>query len=45
MIFSGLELRVKEEEQLEAFRKYCKDNNINIPEGYDDENRFVLRIL
>jgi len=46
MIFGGdTELRDQEEEKLEAFRDYCKTNGITLPEGYDDENRFVLRVL
>lgn len=45
LIFQNVELREKEEEQLEQFRQYCKDNNITIPEGYDDDKRFVLRVL
>ena len=38
-------LREKEETHLEQFRDYCKENSIVIPEGYDDDNRFVLRVL
>lgn len=45
LIFEGVELREKEEEHLEKFRDYCKENNITIPAGYDDEKRFVLRVL
>lgn len=30
---------------MEAFREYCSENNIAIPEGYDDETRFILRVL
>ena len=41
----NIELRDKEESQLEAFREYCTENNIAIPEGYDDDSRFVLRVL
>ena len=46
MIFGGdTELRDQEEEKLEEFREYCKSKGITIPEGYDDESRFVLRVL
>mmetsp|Transcript_11069 Transcript_11069/g.18523 ORF Transcript_11069/g.18523 Transcript_11069/m.18523 type:complete len:167 (+) Transcript_11069:146-646(+) len=45
MIFTNVELRDKEEDHLEAFRKFCKEKGQDIPEGYDDENRFVLRVL
>ena len=45
LIFENVELREAEEEKLEAFREYCKENNITIPEGYDDEKRFLLRVL
>ena len=30
---------------MDIFRQYCKDNNITLPAGYDDESRFALRIL
>jgi uncharacterized protein YeeX (DUF496 family) len=30
---------------LDQFRDYCKENNIKIPDGYDDDSRFVLRVL
>ena len=45
LIFQNVELREREEEQLDAFRDYCKENGITIPEGYDDDKRFVLRVL
>ena len=45
LIFEESELKAKEEEHLENFRQYCKDNNVILPEGYDDEKRFALRIL
>lgn len=41
----NIELRDKEEAQLDAFREYCQENNITIPDGYDDETRFILRVL
>jgi hypothetical protein len=44
-IFTNDELREKEEQHLEQFREYCSQNQITIPQGYDDDNRFVLRIL
>ena len=45
LIFMETELKQKEEDHLENFRQYCKDNNINLPQGYDDDSRFALRIL
>lgn len=45
LIFMNVELRDKEETQLEAFREYCQENSIAIPDGYDDDTRFLLRIL
>ena len=45
LIFETVDLREAEEEKLDAFREYCKENNITIPEGYDDEKRFLLRVL
>lgn len=38
-------MREKEETHLEQFREYCKQNQIVIPAGYDDDNHFLLRIL
>ncbi len=38
-------MREKEEEELDKFREHCKNNKINIPDGYDDHTRFLLRIL
>jgi hypothetical protein len=45
LIFTEIDLREKEETHLEQFREYCTQNQITIPEGYDDDNRFLLRIL
>ena len=45
LIFSNVDLREKEETHLEQFRQYCKDNNMEIPTGYDNDDRFVLRVL
>lgn len=45
LIFMKVELREREEEELEKFRDFCKENGHTIPEGYDDESRFVLRVL
>lgn len=45
LIFEGVELRQKEEDHIENFREYCKTSNITIPEGYDDDKKFILRIL
>ena len=45
MIFTEVDLRPKEDEHLDNFREHCKKQNIDIPEGYDDESRFVLRVL
>ena len=45
LIFMNVDLRDKEEDHLDNFRSYCKEKGIFIPEGYDDESRFVLRVL
>ena len=45
LIFETVDLREAEEEKLDAFREYCKENDVTIPEGYDDEKRFLLRVL
>ena len=45
LIFHNQELREKEETHLEQFKDYCEENNIVIPEGYDDQNKYMLRIL
>ena len=45
MIFENVDLREREEEQLDKFRDFCKENEITIPEGYDDEKRHLLRVL
>ena len=45
LLFEGVELRSKEEDHLDNFREYCKTNSIVIPEGYDDDKKFILRIL
>ena len=44
-MFESVDLREREEEELDKFRDFCKENNITIPQGYDDEKRFVLRVL
>jgi hypothetical protein len=41
----NIELRDKEEDHMEGFRNFCKEKEIVLPEGYDDETRFLLRIL
>lgn len=40
-----VDLREREEEQLDKFREFCKENGHAIPDGYDDDSRFVLRVL
>ena len=45
MIFTGIELREKEEDQLDQFRDYMKENNITLDAEYDGDNRFILRVL
>ena len=45
LMFENVELREREEEELEKLRDYYKENNITMPEGYDDEKRFILRVL
>ena len=36
----NIELRDKEEDHMEGFRNFCKEKEIVLPEGYDDETRF-----
>ena len=45
LMFEHVELREREEEELDKLRDYYKENNITIPEGYDDDKRFILRVL
>jgi hypothetical protein len=45
LMFENVELREREEEELDKLRDYYKENNITIPEGYDDDKRFILRVL
>ena len=45
MIFQGLDLREREETHLNDFRNFLTVKNFVLPEGYDDENRLVLRFL
>lgn len=45
LMFENVELREREEEELEKLRDYYKENNITMPEGYDDDKRFILRVL
>ena len=45
LIFQGLDLREREETHLNDFRNFLKVKNLSLPEGYDDENRLVLRFL
>jgi len=44
-MFMKVELREAEEDHLDNFREFLKANGTELPEGYDDESRFVLRIL
>ena len=45
LIFQGLDLREREETHLNDFRNFLKVKNFSLPDGYDDENRLVLRFL
>ena len=45
ILFQGLELREREETHLNDFRTFLQVKNLTLPEGYDDENRMVLRFL
>ena len=45
LIFTGMQLRDREETHLNDFRTFCKTNNFVLPEGYDDDQRLVLRFL
>lgn len=38
-------MREREETHLTDFRNFLKVKNLTLPEGYDDENRMVLRFL
>jgi len=38
-------LREREETHLNDFRTFLQVKNLTLPEGYDDENRMVLRFL
>ena len=45
IVFQGCDLREREETHLTDFRNFLKVKNLVLPEGYDDENRLVLRFL
>ena len=45
LLFQGLELREREETHLTDFRKFLEVKEFKLPEGYDDDNRMVLRFL
>jgi len=45
LLFQGLDLRDREETHLNDFRNFLKVKNLSLPEGYDDDNRMVLRFL
>lgn len=45
MIFQNQELRDREEEHLEDFRSFLKAKKLTLPEGYDDDQKEMLRFL
>ena len=45
LLFQGCDLREREETHLTDFRNFLTVKNLVLPEGYDDENRMVLRFL
>ena len=45
LIFCGQDLREREETHMTGFKNYLIENSLTIPDGYDDENRLVLRFL
>jgi hypothetical protein len=45
LIFSGMQLRDREETHLNDFRGYLTTNNLQIPEGYDNASMLILRFL
>ena len=45
ILFQGLDLREREETHLNDFRSFLQVKGLTLPEGYDDENRLVLRFL
>ena len=44
-LFQGQELREREETHMTDFRNWLKDRSLELPPGYDDANRAVLRFL
>ena len=44
-LFQGQELREREETHMTDFRNWLKDRSLELPPGYDDANRVVLRFL
>ena len=45
LIFQNQELRDREEEHIEDFRSFLQAKKLQLPEGYDDQQREVLRFL
>ena len=45
LIFEGRELTEREENGLNVFRQWLEDTSRDLPNGYDDESRQVLRFL
>ena len=45
LIFAEQELREREVAHLKAFREFLETEGQELPPGYDDENRTVLRFL
>ena len=45
ILFQGLDLREREETHINDFRSFLQVKSLELPPGYDDENRLVLRFL
>ena len=45
MLFSGHELREREQTHMNDFREWLKTRELTLPDGYDDANMVVLRFL
>ena len=45
LVFHGQDLREREETHMTDFRNWLREREYELPPGYDDENRIVLRFL
>lgn len=45
LIFTNMALREREETHLNDFRNFLKTKNLELPAGYDDDQRLMLRFL